>query len=517
MKQTYSFNLVDEPWIPCLNPDGTVREYSIRETLARAHRLRAIAGETALVTASLHRFLLAILHRVFGPESYDVWANLWQAKMWDMAAIDAYLNTWRYRFDLFDQERPFYQTPDSRVKPKSIISLSHAKASGNNPTLFDHHTEVTGDVLFGADAARTVITAQAFGLAGLSGIKQKFTDGTCAGGIIFVVEGENLRTTQLLNMIHYPDESEPFASTEADAPAWEMDDPFFPPRTYPHGYLDYLTWQNRRVLLRPERNYDGQIVVNSMTMGPGLRFEPTLLDPMKHYRPDKKLGHVAISFGEERSLWRDSATLFAFHDDIQGQYCPPATFKWLHELVDEGILGAHHIYACSALGMGKKQAKVFFYRSEHLPLPLNYLSDHGLVSLLKTALDNAEQLSFDLITATRKVGMSLQSPDADNQQWASLNRNVKKAINDWAKHTGVERSFWASLDLPFQGLMLDLPEKQEEALEVWCEHLRRSALVAYDRATEYVGSDGRSFKAIVRGRQYLNYRLRQVLPEKEHA
>ncbi len=517
MKQTCSFNLVDERWIPCLKPDGTVREYSIRETLARAHRLRAIAGETPLVTASLHRFLLAILHRVFGPASYDAWANLWQAKMWDMTAIDAYLNAWRDRFDLFDQERPFYQAPDSRVKPKSIISLSHAKASGNNPTLFDHHTEVMGDVLLDAEAARTVITAQAFGLAGLSGIKQKFTDGTCAGGIVFVIEGDDLRATQLLNMIRYPDESEPFASTEADAPAWEMDDPFSPPREYPHGYLDYLTWQNRRVLLCPERNSDGMIIVKRMTMGPGLRFEPMLLDPMKHYRPDKKLGHVAVSFREERSLWRDSATLFAFHDDIQDRYRPPATLKWLYELVDEGLLEAQHTYACSAFGMSKKQAKVFFYRSEHLPLPLSYLSDQGLVSLLKTALDNAERLAFDLVSATRKVGMGLQLSDADNQQWAGLNVNAKNSINDWVKHSGVERAFWASLDLPFQRLMLDLPEKQEEALEVWYEHLRRSALVAYDRATEYVGSDGRSFKAIVRGRQYLNYRLRQVLPGKEYA
>ena len=68
---TYSFNLIDEPWIPCLRPDGTTIALGLRETLLQAHELREIRGDTPLETAALHRLLLAILHRVFGPSGPD--------------------------------------------------------------------------------------------------------------------------------------------------------------------------------------------------------------------------------------------------------------------------------------------------------------------------------------------------------------------------------------------------------------------------------------------------------------
>ena len=83
------------------------------------------------------------------------------------------------------------------------------------------------------------------------------------------------------------------------------------------GYLDYLTWQNRRILYLPEQRA-GDVIVRSMTMGPALRLDPSILDPMKNYRADEKLGLIAISFSENRVFWRDSATLFTFHDKMDG-------------------------------------------------------------------------------------------------------------------------------------------------------------------------------------------------------
>lgn len=64
---TISFNLIDEPWIPCIRLDGKPDELSLRAVFAQAHQLREIRGDSPLETASLHRLLLAVLHRVFGP------------------------------------------------------------------------------------------------------------------------------------------------------------------------------------------------------------------------------------------------------------------------------------------------------------------------------------------------------------------------------------------------------------------------------------------------------------------
>lgn len=469
-------------------------------------------GRLTPQTAALHRLLLAILHRVFGPEDDEAWADLWQAERFEANKLNAYLDKWRHRFDLFDAELPFYQSLDDRVKSKSTTSLSHDRASGNNATLFDHHTEEIGETLTPAQAACALITGQAYGLAGLSGIPQKFTDGTCASGIIFLVEGDTLKQTLLLNMVMYPPDEDIFTHTGDDKPAWEMLNVFEPNRAMPFGYLDYLTWQNRRILFQPEQSNQG-VIVHTMTMAPALRFDSTLRDTMKHYRKDDKLGALSTNFSEERVLWRDSATFFSFQHQSD-KFITPATFRWLRGLVRNGQLERHQIYRCLALGMSKKQAKVFFFREERLPLPLAYLMDEELVRNLADALDYTATIAFDVVQSARRVGMFLQVAEADGKQWGGLSTNAKEAINAWVAYTGLERYYWANLDIPFQTFMVDLAQKEREAvLRGWLKRLRRTALAAFDQATHYVGTDGKSFKAVERGRSYLHYRLGEVLPK----
>ena len=517
MTSQASFNLVDQPWIPCIDEHGLIQELDLRSTFARAHRLKAIACDTPPLTAALHRLLLAILHRVFGPGDEDIWASLWNAQQFDTETVNAYLNRCWPHFDLFDAERPFYQAPDKRMKPKSIINLSHEFASGNNPTLFDHHLEDGDAVLEPAQAARVLIAAQAFGLAGLSGIGQKFTDGASAGGITFLVEGSTLKETLLLNTLKYPTDNDHFPIwTELDAPAWEMADPFVPNRTQPLGYLDYLTWQNRRIHLIPETSA-GLTFVKRMTMGPALRFDPLPLDPMKNYRMDKKLGPIATSFSEERTLWRDSASLLAFESNLQGEARTPATLRWLRHLVREvGVPHKHMLYRTLAIGLSKKQAKVFFFREERLPLPLEYLTDVELVAALDTALLSTGTIAFDLIQSARLMGMYMQLSDVDQRawqkQWQSLNVNAKNTITDWITHTGIEQNYWSSLEIPFQALVIDLVKDIDRALSAWHHAMRRSAYDAFEQAAQFAGEDGRSLKAVVRSRNYFTYRLNEVLP-----
>lgn len=514
MTHPFSFNLVDEAWLPCVDAHGVAQTLSLRQVLTQAQHLTALAGDSPPQTAALHRLLLAILHRVFGPEDEAAWADLWQAEQFAADELNRYLDRWRRRFDLFEAEQPFYQAPDRRVRPKSVISLSHDRAAGNNATLFDHHTEDEGEILTPAQAARALVTAQAFGLAGLSGIKgATFTDGTCAGGIIFVIEGQSLKQTLLLNMIMYPTEPDMFTHSGADKPAWEMDNPFEPKRDTPLGYLDYLTWQNRRILFEPER-MGAEVGVRLMTMGPALRVNPDILDPMKHYRQDEKLGALATQFSEDRVLWRDSATLLSFQERDRLQ--TPTTLAWLRLLVEEKVLERGQLFRTMALGMSKKQAKVYFFREERWPLPLAYLTDDGLINSLANALDRTAALAFDVVQAARRVGMFLQIPEADSKKWGELNSNAKIAINDWVAYTGLERHYWAALDIPFHTFIVDLAQKERAVvMGAWFATLWRAAREAFEQATQYAGTDGKAFKAVERGRSYLYYRLSELLPNVE--
>lgn len=500
-----TFDLLQSPWIPCTRSDGTAVELGLQDTLGRAHQLRELNGESPLVAATLHRLLLAVLHRVFGPATCDEWGRLWDAGHWDMERLDRYLERWRHRFDLFHPEHPFYQARDERVKPKSISSLVHEVASGNNPTLFDHHTDSRGIALTPAQAARVLVAAQAFGLAGLSGIPQKFTDGPCARGTIFLVQGKTLFETLALNLLRYTDES-PIPRLPDDRPAWEMDDPFSPDRSRPQGYLDYLTWQNRRVLLLPEAAED-RVVVRGMTMAPALRLGYSVLDPMTHYRRDEKRGPLPLAFTEGRALWRDSAVLFRLRDE---GYRPPQVFEWLSELVDEGHLHESQTRRYLALGMSKKQAKVNFYRSEHMPLPLSYLKEQKLVEALDTALDMAEDAARQLWGAMRTLATFILSPEADTK---SARQPARKDLDALTRQWAIERRYWSRLEIPFRETMVALPQGMEDAMSTWRKTLQRTAWKAFDGVTRGLGYDPYSLKAVVRARERLKIGLAKVLPE----
>ncbi|MCL4560032.1 MAG: type I-E CRISPR-associated protein Cse1/CasA [Chloroflexi bacterium] len=508
---TYSFNLINCPWIPCILPNGKVQEFNLKDTLLQAHMLKEIRGDSPLETASIYRLLLSVLHSALrGPRSYQAWADLRDAGKWDPSVIGEYLNHWKAKFELFDPEKPFYQAADPRVKPKSVITLVMDMVSGNNAVLFDHHTEADGASLPPAKAARTLLTAQTFSLAGLSGLEQKFTDAPWARGIILLTEGESLFETLALNMLRSDDPKIGLAGIIGQ-PAWEMDDPYLPAREVPTGYLDYLTWQNRRILLIPEGDVD-KVVVRQMTMAPGLRLSSAILDPMKHYRIDKDRGYLVLRYSEQRALWRDSAALLRLQST--GNARPPATFYWLAELCTMGYLEQKQLYRLSALGMANNQAKVEFFRHEQLPLSVQYLENSELVEQLDESLKIAEAAGKTLWSSTSWMAVLCISPESDGKNWKEISEITKKEAAGLIEHWAVERFYWGMLELPFLHLLEDLPKRPEATLE-WRQAVESTAWQAFNRAEAQAGEAALALKAAVRARSYLAYGLRQVFPTPE--
>jgi CRISPR system Cascade subunit CasA len=479
-------------------------ELGLRDVLVHAYDQRELDGDSPLVTVALHRLLLAVLHRVFGPPGYGEWAALWDAGSFDAGRLDAYLEQWRARFDLFDDECPFYQAADDRVEPKPLNRLIHEVAHGNNPTLFDHHTHSDAPVLTPAQSARALATVQSFGVGGLSGLPQKYTDAPCGGSIMFLVQGETLFETLALNLLPYPDEAT-FAHSPEDRPAWEMEDPFMPPVGRPSGYLDYLTWQNRRILLMPSARENG-VVVTQMTEAPARAMGGGILNPMAHYRRDAKRGPVPLLFREGRALWRDSAALFRLGE---AGFRPPEAFRWLAELVDEGVLDEAQTRCYLAMGMSKKQAKVNFFRSERMPLPLEYLRDRELVDALEEALEMAEATRRQLWGVMRTLATYVLSPEADSESGRQPAREDLDALTGgWS----VERRYWQHLELPFRRTMEELPRARDGALESWRTTLWRTAWQAFEDVAANLGADPRSLKAVVRARDQLAAGLAKALP-----
>src|SRR4051794_26452248 len=127
-----SYHLLDEPWIPHTDADGTATAGGIRHVLAHAHKIREIADPSPVVTAALYRLLIAVLHAAYrGPIDAEAWARLRDAGHFSAEVLDAYLLPLRHRFDLFDPEHPFYQDATLGQEYAAVISrLALELASG---------------------------------------------------------------------------------------------------------------------------------------------------------------------------------------------------------------------------------------------------------------------------------------------------------------------------------------------------------------------------------------------------
>jgi len=514
---TYSFILIDQPWIPCTDLDGRMEELSLRETLARAHELRAVQGDSPLETASLYRLLLAVIHSVLrGPKTKDDWVALWQARRFDTSCFDAYFEKWHSRFDLFDKERPFYQVKGNKDgRDKVPNDVMPDVASGTNATLFSHTVDETKIALTPPKAARTLLVMQTMSIAGGWGMApRESSDAPWGRGVIFLTEDETLFDTLLLNLFIYPD-NQVMPHTKNDFPAWESENPFKPQREQPLGYLDFLTWQNKQVSLFPEGDTTSP-VVKKMKISQGLKLKADVPDPMKHYRIDEKKGPIFHRYSEERALWRDNATLFKVRNATTAR--PPHAFLWLADLADdEETIAKHQTYRFMALGMSNDQAKIDFYRHETFPLPLRYLKDDILLGELTKALYRAEEVSRAVWSAGNQLAVLVVSPSSDGKSWKEISKLTKEDAAKLFRHWGVERVFWSRLEVPFYEFLQALPD-DESALDRWYKTLQQTARDALTSAERMAGESVNALKAAVKARGVLEYQLNQLFqPQLQEA
>ena len=501
---THSFNLIDQPWIPCIAVEGKFVEVSLRGLLARAHKLREVSCETPIMSASVLPLALAILHRVFGPEDFDDWAALWKAGKFDMERLEDYFEKWHERFDLFHPERPFYQVKDNQVDPKSLIYLIHS--IGNTATLFTHANEESGIQLAAAEAARQLMAAQYFHTAGLNWVKGKrvpFTDSPFARGVIFWMRGSTLFETLLLNLFQYPDDAI-MQNTERDMPCWEMDDPFVL-RHEPNGYLDYLTWQSNRIRLIPEAK-SKQAAVREMTMIPGLRLGPDVKSPQKRYVQKKKKGEYTgeysfLYFNTNKAIWRDYDSLLKRNSQAVK---PLAAIEWLADLITYEYLEENYPIRLMAAGMLADQAKPIFYRRETMPLPLELLRNAKYAADIEGALGKAEEVAGKLRNALNTLAEHVLQRGAEGKPDPGNRRNLVKQWN------ALER-FWIELEPRFWEFIQTLVKDSDQARGQWQDDLERLALESLTHAISLAGDTPWAWKGGIAAQRRLQAGIKKVL------
>jgi len=537
-----TFNLVDQPWIPCITLRGTLGRYGLLQTLALARDFAEIRDSSPLVTISLYRLLLALLHRVFGPESPEVWGDLWRNGdgSFDPGKLETYLKSPQIypRFDLFDKEHPFYQTAglpfgstEEEAKfVKPIAHLAHEQEYSDGLNLFSHFTETSWETRPPQEAACWLVAFQAFALCGLITTEEgrKKQDGSADAGqlvksALAIVKGNNLFETLMFNLVHYSaEDEEPFAfRKQADKPAWERDDS---PRLQHYdfdrrfdGYLDLLTWQSRRVRLRGEWNDDGKLlgVSGAVTM------KGFQLSDLLRFGREAMVGFVRnknakrgqdpwppLGFQNGKALWRSCHVLFR---SISEESERPKNLKWVEDLRSMGRLNTNQV-ALDVLGLSSDQAKVFFWRHESWPLPLDYLKDLLLLESLKQVLDLAERVEKVLRDAVRVAAATALKPGKDFNKRSKKDREATdRVVNSLAP----DRPYWARLENPFRTVMEKLASAdattRKQLTKIWySDTLCKEAWQAFHRTAGGMESSSRALRAAVSGEECLKRGLNVI-------
>lgn len=245
------YNLLDEPWISVVvDNKGNTREVSMIDFFENADKYLDFGGDTKTQDFAVMRVLLAVVYTVFSrfdaegkayeffelddryrPKEnideydlddyeenlYSTWINLWEQKKFP-AVVGDYLEKWRDRFFLYDEEYPFFQVTKKDVESSKLNKASLSDISGkkinrrisesnNKKALFSPKYEngKNKEILSDQEKIRWLITYH-----GYTGLDDKVTFGKdkykSSKGWLFdlggiYLKGDNIFETLILNTV----------------------------------------------------------------------------------------------------------------------------------------------------------------------------------------------------------------------------------------------------------------------------------------------------------------------------
>jgi CRISPR system Cascade subunit CasA len=510
------FPLTTEPWIPCRRLDGSSRELGFIDVLVNAHELEAVRDASPMVTLGLHRLLLAILHRVFGPNDLATWRSMYSSGRFEADRVQSYLTGQRERLDLTHPERPFFQVRGltKLYEPDGLGRLMLERSNyGAAVNVFQHRprAEAAAEAIPLAVAARNLVALQGFAPGGL--VRKKDEPGSASAaplnrGAFVLVQGKSLFETLMLNLLVYaPDRGAPIPGrARDDVPSWEgtpLPRPLGSKESIrkPRGWVDLLTWQSRRVELEV---HDGSRVTGIVyCVAQGLDREG-LTDPMLPYRVGET-GIVAIDLSEDRAVWRDCHALLR-RGGADGAK-PPMAVSQIAKFELRSILGSRPTFVLDVLGMRGDQAAIKLARHERISLPSAILADDERVAQVGQATSALDAVARRLTYATRDAIELALAPGGRKPD--------KEDVRRVADAVGIERVFWGRMAAPFEVFLDELArEPVDVAFERLASKVRREARDCLRVSTDALGRGSANLHGAAIAERRLNAGLHELLPDR---
>jgi len=478
-----SFDLRTEPWIPCRTHKGE-RLMSLIDVLMKAGEITEIIGDSPPETIALYRFLLAILYRIYrGPKDSEDWNDIYMAGCFNADKINLYFAQFDDRFDLFHEKYPFYQAASARAHLQKGAAIQLYFQGKNNATLFEHTSTSAPKNMTPAEAARLIVAFQGFDFGGIKADGSAQTAPLLQSAIA-LIRAKNLFETLLFNLHRYDAaDAVPFPfDEEKDKPAWERDEETHSSVRWPDGPVDLLTWQARRLAIGGHENPDGSIAVRDAVIMLGYAFpkgaEMSTKETMMAFRTSKDGQMFSLGFSENRALWRNSKSLF---DSRNAGSSRPRTLDWVNELKQDGYVGKQKL-PVDFYGLAADKAKLLFWNHERFELPLEFLSDQGMVADLGKCLDFADDVGFALRGGIKVLADQLETE-----------RETFTA----------ESNYWSQMESRFHSLLASMPADKTAEMKTWFADTLRIANDAFRETINSLSGTAAENKAAVAGENML--------------
>ena len=515
MSQSFSFDLVSEPWIHGIDRNGRIITTGIKGILEHASDIVDLVDDAPHFKLGVMRPLLAVVQRVFCPRDLSEWKDLWKRGL-DSRKIAAYLDEYREHFDLFNQERPFLQWPelDDAAKPNAVQTLTLIHAAGQDHFLFDaiRRTDEDPASFTPAYAARALLAHLTMAPCGGKSEPGYLADAPSVKGVTVMLSGESLEKTLILNTLvgDYAKMAVDDGETDEDVPAWEWPEPpVLTAENYrrgSRGVLDYLTWASRRIKLLPETTSDGTVVVRRVMMRQGYDLPARNRQPFFAYAEEDGL---PLAKKVDRSMWRHATTLIGMTHGDGGRRSLPV--EQAAELVRTGVLDRSAMLRVTATGAHTKQNKIRALTCESMPLPLSVLDDAPVVDRLRRAMLFAEQTADAISMCANEAYRIAFVGDRKLDDLTMIHKMVESSA--------VVYAFWSELETAFMDLVCELGAGHGEAEEAWKARVWLAMRRSWDRARDHAGTSARGLKGTAIAGSKLSFRVnraaRQAYEDKE--
>ncbi|MBI5431061.1 MAG: type I-E CRISPR-associated protein Cse1/CasA [Nitrosomonadales bacterium] len=543
------FNLIDEKWIPVRFLDGTRDELGIHDTLLRAKKIATIEDPSPLVVAALHRFLLAVLYRALeGPTDINQAKTLFKEGL-PSEKITTYLEKWRDRFWLFDEEYPFGQIPTFAPNTwRAWTALAAEHNADNAKVLFDHVDTTASGSIKPATAVRWLLATQTFAVsAGKSEIAHTGT-APSAGSVMAIPVGLNLCDTLLFCLV--PQNQ---AVMQADIPMWEKE-----PETMVYlktatklldkksgkekdravergatGFVDLFTWRTRSILFKELPSSE----ITELGFASGVGYKESLdYDPMLGYEireitdketKNKLKKRFTVQF-KDKGFWRDFDSLLPDDTRLAPRVIEHAVMltRVDRKRLPRGVMILGQRYF-------PPRPNIAFWRKEYFVLPEAILGNRDIRHDIRVMLIEAEDAGKSLWNGDDGIKTCLASSigsfaKALLSHDTTGTRDVQLSdIKRFAQSVNAVPWYWSTLEFRFHEILgnYTLEQDPDDILCQWLKTVRDTLMSAWAQHSASVSTgDAWAIRALVKAEgpvrrkfKELNDEILKLEPQKEEA